>query len=120
MANDIQIKRIYDEVNEADGFRVLVDRLWPRGITKLAARIDLWAKELTPSNSLRQWFHESSDRLEEFSIRYQGELAQQQPTIEQILLKLEQSAITLVTATKDLEFGHSAVLKRFLVSHVSK
>mgnify|MGYP003597596918 FL=1 len=71
----IRSKRIYDEVSDADGKRILVDRLWPRGIKKENAQIDWWAKEITPSNELRKWYHEDiENRWEEFQQKYQTEL----------------------------------------------
>jgi uncharacterized protein YeaO (DUF488 family) len=111
---ELRLKRVYDKPADDDGDRLLVDRLWPRGVSKQVARIDLWAKDLTPSNDLRKWFHADPSRLDEFAIRYLQELETRKTVIEQILFSLQQSTITLVTATADLENGHAAILKRFL------
>ena len=114
MPIELRLKRVYDDVAVDDGDRLLVDRLWPRGISKEVARIDLWAKDFTPSNDLRKWFHADPNRIDEFAIRYLQELELRKTAIEQILFSLQQSTITLVTATTDLENGHAAILKRFL------
>lgn len=115
MTAQIRLKRIYDEPGLDDGFRVFVDRLWARGIAKEVAKIDLWPKELTPSTDLRKWFHEPQSRHAEFEKRYRSELEGNLDAIQPILRTLrEHSTITLVTATKDLVDGHSAVLKAFL------
>ena len=105
----IRVKRIYDEAEAEDGFRILADRLWPRGIAKNKAQIDLRAKELTPSNELRKWFHTAPDRLKEFAKRYRAELAERRDEMKSLFYNLNQNVITLVTATKDLEHGHVAV-----------
>jgi len=109
-----RVKRIYDEPEPEDGFRILVDRLWPRGVTKKKAQIDLWAKELTPSNELRKWFHAAPDRLKEFAKRYRAELTERRDEIKSLFDDLDQNVITLITATKDLEHGHVAVLKTYV------
>ena len=114
MKPDIRVKRIYDESSDDDGFRILVDRLWPRGVSKEKARIDLWPKELTPSNELRKWFHADSTRHEEFVVRYTAELDEQRQSVRELIESLEDPVITLVTATKDLEHGHVAVLLSFI------
>ena len=114
MPIELRLKRVYDDVAVDDGDRLLVDRLWPRGISKEVARIDLWAKDFTPSNDLRKWVHADPNRIDEFAIRYLQELELRKTAIEQILFSLQQSTITLVTATTDLENGHAAILKRFL------
>lgn len=114
MKLEILAKRIYDEPSDDDGYRILVDRLWPRGVSKAKAKIDLWAKELTPSNELRKWFHAAPGRDEEFKKRYLKELHEREGSIDQILESLDQPKITLVSAVKDLETGHVPVLKTFL------
>ncbi len=78
-AKDIQIKRIYDEPDAADGFRALVDRLWPRGISRQRAALDAWLAELAPSTALRKWFHQDATRWLEFARRYRAELRAQAP-----------------------------------------
>ena len=114
MTPELRVKRIYDEPSEDDGFRILVDRLWPRGVSKEAAAIDLWAKELTPSNELRKWFHAEPNRHDEFAARYMAELDSRHASIMKVMNAIDASTVTLVTATKDLERGHTATLVQFL------
>ena len=114
MDPEIQVKRIYDEPSDGDGIRILVDRLWPRGVSKEKARIDLWPKELTPSNDLRKWFHADPTRHAEFVVRYTAELDAQGQEVKELIESIEQPIITLVTATKDIEKGHVAVLSAFI------
>lgn len=112
---EYKVKRVYDEPSVDDGVRLLVDRLWPRGVSKKAAQIDHWAKEFTPTNELRKWFHEHPTDTEEFASKYRGELAQRVDEIKRTLRAFDRSPITLVTSTK-LDRGHVAILKGFLDS----
>lgn len=116
---EFQIKRIYDVPSPDDGVRLLVDRLWPRGVSKEAAQIDLWAKELTPSHELRKWFHDHPDQREEFANRYRLELGERLDDIIDLIAAMDSSALTLVTSTKDLNHGHVAVLMNFLETHLA-
>lgn len=111
---EFRLKRIYDKPCSDDGVRLLVDRLWPRGVSKESAQIDVWAKELTPSNELRKWFHNHTDQYADFVNRYRLELHERMDKIVALFSTLESSPITLVTSTKDLNRGHVAVLKNFL------
>lgn len=114
---NIQIKRIYEAVSPADGKRILVDRLWPRGVSKAQAQLDLWPKELTPSDALRQWYHEDIEqRWDEFQQHYQAELAGQQEALQQLRDLARQEKITLLTAAKNAGKNHAEVLKRILQS----
>lgn len=114
---NIQIKRIYEAVSPADGKRILVDRLWPRGVSKAQAQLDLWPKELTPSDALRQWYHEDIEqRWDEFQQRYQAELAGQQEALQQLRDLARQEKVTLLTAAKNAGKNHAEVLKRILQS----
>jgi uncharacterized protein YeaO (DUF488 family) len=111
----IQVKRAYDEVSKGDGLRVLVDRLWPRGVRKTGADIDLWAKGVTPSNELRAWFHSDPEgRFREFSKRYKREVAKsaELQTLKQALRG--KKTITLVTGVKDIEHSHIPTLLSML------
>ncbi|MET8798231.1 DUF488 family protein [Nocardia sp. NPDC004568] len=109
-----QVKRVYEAPAVEDGYRVLVDRLWPRGLAKAAAGIDEWAKEITPSTELRRWFHEDPDgRRAEFADRYRAELAE--PAARESLRRLRERAgssppVTLVTAVKEPGHSHVPVL----------
>ncbi|WP_416966564.1 DUF488 domain-containing protein [Streptomyces sp. 4F14] len=112
----VRIRRVYEPPEPADGVRVLVDRLWPRGISKEAARVDEWPKGLTPSNELRRWYHAGEGSYEEFARRYEAELAA--PEAAELLSRVQESAaagpVTLLTAVKQPEGSHAAVLLRLL------
>lgn len=110
----IQIKRIYDEPSETDGYRILIDRLWPRGVSKEQAAIDLWLKDIAPSRELRIWFDHQADRFAEFSLKYDGELADN-PAIETLKTILAaHPQVTLLYGAKDPNINHAVVLKKFL------
>ncbi|UUO07809.1 DUF488 family protein [Blastopirellula sp. J2-11] len=119
MIHQFQTKRIYDPPSKSDGLRVLADRLWPRGVSKAAAKIDVWAKELTPSNDLRKWLHADPQRYEDFVTKYKAELNDRRAQIKEFLEQNDVAVITLVTATKDLTHGHIAVLQAYLEQSVS-
>lgn len=107
---------MYDIPTKDDGVRILVDRLWPRGLKKEEAQIDIWAKELTPSNELRQWFHDDKQgRFFQFKSKYRKELAQNKDRIKELPRR---KRLTLVTAVKDIERSHIPVLKSFLERHM--
>lgn len=110
----IRIKRIYDSLAEDDGFRVLVDRLWPRGVKKADARLDLWAKELAPSPELRKWFAHDDAKFSEFQKRYRVELAEKQQLIDELIQTAAESPITLLFAAKNLHCNHAVVLREYL------
>ncbi|QDT44125.1 hypothetical protein Pan241w_42310 [Gimesia alba] len=116
MPTEIRIKRIYEEPDSDDGHRVLVDRLWPRGMSKAVAQVDLWLKEFAPSTELRKWFHADSTDYEEFVNRYQRELEAHRSEIEQTVAAMTQPTITLVTAVKNPQRSHVPVLKQFLIN----
>ncbi|MEU5778911.1 DUF488 family protein [Streptomyces venezuelae] len=115
---DVQVKRVYDEVSPDDGTRVLVDRLWPRGLSKDKARLDAWDKEIAPSNELRRWYDHDPERFEEFAERYRHELADEERSTELDRLQTlaHEGRLTLLTATKDLPHGHVRVLVAALES----
>ena len=110
----IKIKRIYDIPLAQDGLRILVDRLWPRGITKERAAIDYWYKEITPSNDLRKWFAHKEERFNEFSKMYGEELKSQENLLKQIKQLSHQKPVTLIYAAKDPKINHAIVLKDVL------
>ena len=116
---EFRVKRIYDDPSPDDGVRLLVDRLWPRGTSKEAAHIDLWAKERTPSHGLRKWFHHHPDQHDEFANRYRLELNERLDEIIGMFLSIDSSRLTLVTATKDSKRGHVAVMTDFLEDHLA-
>lgn len=110
----IQIKRAYAEVSPSDGKRILVDRLWPRGIKKEDAKIDLWAKEITPSTELRKWYAHDPEHWDEFQQRYRAELRSQAELLQQIREIAKQEKISLITAAKSERYNHVIVLKQVL------
>jgi uncharacterized protein YeaO (DUF488 family) len=117
MAGGFRVKRVYDEPSPQDGVRVLVDRLWPRGISKERAQLDEWAKDAAPSDGLRRWFHAAPvDGRDEFAERYAAELAgpEQQQRLEELRAQAAEQIVTLVTAAKDLEHSHISVLLEHL------
>lgn len=110
----LQIKRIYDEPSKTDGFRVLIDRLWPRGISKEHAALDLWLKEIAPSAGLRTWFGHQPERFTEFKVKYLDELAKN-PAVDELRMVISKNkTVTLLYAAKDSEISNAAVLKDFL------
>ncbi|HEU5114203.1 MAG TPA: DUF488 family protein [Candidatus Paceibacterota bacterium] len=112
----ISVKRAYDPAEPKDGTRVLVDRLWPRGVTKADARIDVWAKDIAPTNELRKWFHADPEkRFAEFAKRYEAELAEN-PALPEFRkqMKAIRGAVTLITAAKDPSLSHVAVIRKHI------
>ncbi len=114
---ELRIKRVYEEPAEEDGYRVLVDRLWPRGLSKENARIDRWAKEVAPSNDLRKWIHEDpGGRWKEFVDRYRRELDGREEAVRDLRDDLEDRDVaTLLFAVKDEERNHAKILRGHLL-----
>jgi len=110
----IEIKRIYDPASADDGYRVLVDRLWPRGISKEQAKLDEWLKEVGPSDELRQWFNHDPAKFKDFSIRYKREL-DANPAFNQLkeIIKRHKK-VTLLYGAKDPDHNQAVVLKSYL------
>ena len=110
----IKIKRIYDLPADDDGFRVLVDRLWPRGVKKEDADVDLWAKQIAPSTELRKWFDHDPTKFDEFRSRYTRELEANGDGLNQIIDAAGDQAITLLYAARDTACNHAVVLRSVL------
>jgi uncharacterized protein YeaO (DUF488 family) len=111
----IKIKRVYDPPAKEDGYRILIDRLWPRGLTKERAKIDLWLKEIAPSNDLRKWYSHDPEKWEEFKKRYEKELKNKQNLLAKIKqLEKEKGKITLLYSTKETEYNNAVALDIFL------
>ncbi len=111
----IQIKRVYAKLDKTDGIRVLIDRLWPRGLSKEKAKIDLWLKDIAPSTTLRKWFGHDPQKWSEFKIRYTRELSKNQQPVEQIgQLEKQKKVVTLVYGAKDEEHNDAVVLANYL------
>lgn len=120
MKPTIQIQRVYDEPQKKDGYRVLVDRLWPRGIKKEAAPIDEWAKELAPSTALRKWYGHDPALWAEFQKKYIAELKANEAVAGFIEQHQDIKALQLVYAAKDTEHNHAIVLQRHLKQQYDK
>ncbi|GAA2160147.1 DUF488 domain-containing protein [Actinomadura napierensis] len=118
MGRDVRVRRVYDDAADGDGERILVDRVWPRGLSKDQARLDRWEKDVAPSTELRKWYGHAVDRFEEFRRRYDAEL--KDPDRAAALARLRDDAdpgpLTLLTATKDVDHSQAAVLAAILVS----
>ncbi|MEO9022316.1 MAG: DUF488 family protein [Ginsengibacter sp.] len=110
----IKIKRIYEERAKEDGFRVLVDRLWPRGFTKEKAGLDLWLKEIAPSNELRKWFSHDPEKWDEFRKRYVAEIKENKEPLLLLKEKLKKEDVTLLYGAKDQVHNEALVLKELL------
>ena len=106
-----RIKRVYELPNKHDGRRILVDRLWPRGLTKEKASIDLWLKDIAPSTELRKWFGHNPDRWEEFKERYLAELKGNSDQIQLLKQELDKGIVTLVYGAKDEDHNQAVVLQ---------
>lgn len=110
----IKIKRIYDPVSSDDGRRILVDRLWPRGIKKEKAGIDEWLKDIAPSNELRKWFSHDPKKWPEFRTRYKKELKSKSEITEKLRKEGRRGKITLLFSAKDIEHNNAVVLKEVI------
>lgn len=110
----IQIKRIYDDPAKGDGVRILVDRLWPRGVSKERASLDAWVKKIAPSTNLRKWFDHDPEKWEEFSRRYIEEIQENEEAIDELRDLAKKTTLTLLYAAKDEEHNEALVLKHYL------
>jgi uncharacterized protein YeaO (DUF488 family) len=112
---DVAVKRIYEKAELQDGYRALIDRLWPRGISRQRAALDAWLVELAPSNELRTWFHHDPRRWSEFARRYRAELRTQREALDALRHRAERMRVTLLTATREPRINHAMVLRALLV-----
>ncbi len=110
----LKIKRVYEEPAPDDGIRILVDRLWPRGVSKAKANIDYWLKTIAPSPELRVWFNHEPEKFKEFSKCYKKELSCNQADIDYIKKLLKNNNVTLIYAAKNPQINHAIVLKTYL------
>ena len=110
----IAIKRIYEPATAGDGYRVLVDRLWPRGVSKATAAVDLWLRDVAPSTALRTWFHHDPDKWMEFRVRYLAELRRNGGALAPLVTKARQGRVTLVYSARDEQHNQAVVLKSYL------
>jgi uncharacterized protein YeaO (DUF488 family) len=119
MASPYRLKRAYLPPDDGDGHRVLVDRLWPRGLRKADAAVELWLKDAAPSPALRKWFGHEADRFEEFGRRYRAELADAAPALDELRRLAGTGPVTLLYAAHDETVNHARVLKDYLDEHPS-
>jgi uncharacterized protein YeaO (DUF488 family) len=113
----IKLKRVYESPSPKDGLRVLVERLWPRGLTKERAAVDLWLKDVAPSAELRKWFGHDPDRWKQFQERYRQELRKKKDAVQLLRQQGKESTVTLVYAARDEDHNGALVLKRLLQDH---
>lgn len=116
----IRLKRIYEQPSDQDGFRVLVDRLWPRGLRKDEVRIDLWLKEIAPRDELRKLFSHNPEKWEEFRKRYLEELELKEEYVQKLIDKAKETDLTLLYAAKNEDFNNAVVLKEYLNSKLKR
>ncbi|MBB5790298.1 DUF488 domain-containing protein [Jiangella mangrovi] len=111
---EIRTRRVYEGQGPADGLRVLVDRLWPRGLSKDAAAVDVWAKEVAPSSMLRTWFAHREDRFAEFTVRYRAEL-EENPAVDELITQMRpHTVVTLLFGARDTHLNQAVVLADYL------
>lgn len=110
----IHLKRVYEKPSREDGLRVLVERLWPRGLSKQRAAVDLWLKEIAPSPELRKWFGHDPAKWKQFQERYRQELRENKDAVKLLKQKIKEGPVTLVYAARDEEHNGALALKRFL------
>jgi uncharacterized protein YeaO (DUF488 family) len=114
----IKIKRIYAPPSPNDGYRVLVDRLWPRGMSKEKACIDLWLKDIAPSNELRKWFDHEPQKWSEFKERYFAEIEPRRWILESLEEKMKEGRVTLLYGSKELQINNAVALKEYLENKI--
>ena len=114
LAMNIKIKRVYEQPAQDDGVRILVDRLWPRGLTKEKASVDLWLKEIAPSTELRKWFGHDPEKWKSFRGRYVSEIRHNDDLLKVLKQKASEGTITLLYGTRDEKHNEALVLKQFL------
>jgi len=112
---DIKIKRTYDDAQDSDGFRVLVDALWPRGLSKERAKIDYWARNIAPSDELRKWFNHELNKWDEFKARYWKELDAKQGDVKEFIMMInEKDRVTLLFSASDRERNNAVALLEYI------
>ena len=112
----IKIKRLYDRPERADGRRILVDRLWPRGLSKAAVAIEFWAKDVAPSNELRRWYGHAPEKWPEFKRRYFAELDANNEKVVELRGQMGQGTVTLLFGSKETQLNNAVALKEYLES----
>lgn len=110
----IQLKRVYEKPSRRDGVRILVDRLWPRGLTKERAAVNLWLKDVAPSSELRKWFGHDPAKWKEFQVRYRKELRQKKDALKLLKQKSEDRTVTLVYGARDEQHNEAVILRKIV------
>ena len=113
---EILVKRVYEEPEESDGRRILVDRLWARGLSKERANVDVWVKEIAPSTELRHWYRHDPNKWAEFKSRYAEELETNPDLVEQILGEIQTGVVTFLYSSKEEQLNNAAALKEYMES----
>ncbi len=116
MTLDVNIKRVYDPAESDDGYRVLIDHIWPRGVSHERAHLDGWARELAPSDDLRRWFDHVPERFAEFRDRYRLELGEQAELLNELRQRAQREPLTIVYAARDREHNNAVVVREVLLS----
>jgi uncharacterized protein YeaO (DUF488 family) len=119
-ASNVRLKRAYEPPEKKDGARILVDRLWPRGVSKEEARLDEWIKEIAPSGELRTWFGHDPQRWDEFRKRYRSELEEHSETLKDLRRRAREGPITLVYSARDEIHNDAAVLRNVILGRAEK
>lgn len=114
MSRDVRVKRIYDPADTEDGYRVLIDHIWPRGISRERAQLDAWTRALAPSDELRKWFDHRPPRFAGFRARYRDELAAQTELVDELRGRAASDRVTVVYAARDREHNNAVVLAELL------
>lgn len=110
MALDVRTKRIYELADRGDGYRILIDHVWPRGVSRESAKLDEWARELAPSDELRRWFDHVPERFDEFRSRYRDELQAQRKRLGELRRRAREGPVTIVYAARDQDHNNAVVL----------
>jgi uncharacterized protein YeaO (DUF488 family) len=110
----LRVKRVYDTVSDEDGFRILVDRLWPRGLSKEKAKISLWLKDIAPSTPLRKWYGHEQDKWSEFKEKYYGELSSKEGLVDVIQQKMSSGNVTLLFGAREEKYNNAVALKEYI------
>jgi uncharacterized protein YeaO (DUF488 family) len=113
-SSSIAVKRAYDKSVPQDGMRILIDRLWPRGVSKTKLKLDAWPRELSPSTGLRKWYGHDPARFAEFRRRYEAELAERPEQLNALRAMVKGRVATLITATRELDLSHAEVMRSIL------
>ncbi|MDD3718098.1 MAG: DUF488 domain-containing protein [Actinomycetota bacterium] len=116
----IKVKRVYDKPSREDGARILVDRLWPRGLSKEAAALDAWLKDVAPSDELRKWYGHDTSKWEEFKKRYASELAGKEDLLESLVDKARDGALTLLFGSREERYNNATAIKEMLETRLEE